>query len=90
MAGVPPSRPLAERCGCMSHPHPHQPASATSEAPPQWPCLMKALTASTPAGLTAVPQGHFRRASESSKELGTWPRSEVTSRLLWCCELRWP
>lgn len=91
-AGVPPSWPLAERCGCMSHPRPHQPASATSEAPPQWPCLMKALTASTPVGLTAVPQGHFRRASESSKELSTWPstRSEVTSRLLWCCELRWP
>lgn len=41
-----------------------------SEASPQWPCLMKALTASTPAGLTAVPQGHFRRAS--GEQQGSW------------------
>ena len=45
-----------------------------------------------PGWAHTVPQGHFRRASESSKELGTWPstRAEATSRLLWCCELRWP
>lgn len=74
-AGVPPSRPLADRCGCVSHLHPHQPASAPSEAPSQLPCLMKALTASTLARLTlsleAISGGLLRAAR--SRALGPAP-----------------
>lgn len=90
VAGVPPSRPLAERCGCMSHPHPHQPASATSEAPPQWPCLMKALTTHPPQPGSRLYLRPFQRASEEQQGAGHLAQSEVTSRLLWCCELKWP
>ena len=75
VAGVLPSRPLADRCGCVSHLHPHQPASAPSEAPSQLPCLMKALTASTLARLTLSLEaisGGFLRAARS-RALGPAP-----------------